>query len=145
MLKGLICAGVFAATMVSNVCADTNTCISCHQELEEEDMRAPVTGMQLDVHARHGLSCVDCHGGDATAEDVDEAMSEEKGYVGVPDRETMPGFCGRCHQDATYMRKFNPGLRVDQVELYWTSVHGQKLKSGDEKVATCTDCHAHHG
>lgn len=125
--------------------ADANTCISCHQELDEAYLKAPIEGMKLDIHARRGLSCVDCHGGDATAEDIDESMSEDKGYVGVPDRAAVPQFCAKCHQDAAYMRQFNPGLRIDQVELYWTSVHGQKLHTGDEKVATCIDCHGHHG
>lgn len=57
----------------------------------------------------------------------------------------MPEFCGKCHQDGAYMRQFNPSLRIDQVDLYWTSVHGQKLRGGDEKVATCIDCHGQHG
>jgi predicted CXXCH cytochrome family protein len=44
------------------------------------------------------------------------------------------------------MRQFDPGLRVDQVAEYWTSVHGQRLRStGDPAVATCIDCHPAHG
>ena len=124
---------------------DPNTCLSCHGSLEDDDLKSPVSGMALDVHARHGLSCVDCHGGNASVDDVDEAMDPDKGYVGAPERSEIPAFCGRCHQDADYMREFKPGVRVDQVELYWTSVHGHKLREGDGKVATCTDCHGHHG
>ena len=43
------------------------------------------------------------------------------------------------------MKQFNPSLRVDQQEEYWTSQHGKALKRGDEKVATCVDCHGVHG
>ena len=43
------------------------------------------------------------------------------------------------------MRTFNPSLRVDQLSQYWTSKHGQLLKTGDTKAAVCTDCHGVHG
>jgi predicted CXXCH cytochrome family protein len=43
------------------------------------------------------------------------------------------------------MKKFNPSLRVDQVQEYFTSVHGQRLRMGDQKVATCVSCHGVHG
>jgi len=122
-----------------------NTCVSCHAELEDE-LVAPVRLMEQDIHSRQGLSCVDCHGGDATSDDEDESMDEDRGFVGVPDKGEVPGFCGRCHSDAEYIRQYNPSLRVDQVALYRTSVHGQRLlEEGDEKVASCVDCHGSHG
>jgi hypothetical protein len=43
------------------------------------------------------------------------------------------------------MKKFNPSLRVDQVQEYATSVHGTRLRGGDTKVATCVSCHGIHG
>jgi hypothetical protein len=43
------------------------------------------------------------------------------------------------------MKKFNPSLRVDQVQEYFTSVHGKRLQGGDLKVATCVSCHGVHG
>jgi len=42
------------------------------------------------------------------------------------------------------MKGFNPNLRIDQYRRYKTSIHGQRLAGGDEKVAVCTDCHAIH-
>jgi len=36
-------------------------------------------------------------------------------------------------------------LPTGQVQQYWTSVHGQRLKTGDHKVATCVGCHGAHG
>lgn len=73
-------------------------------------------------------------------------MDEDAGFVGVPDKVDMPGFCGKCHSDAAFVRQYNPSLRIDQVTLYWTSVHGQRLAElGDEKVAACADCHGAHG
>ena len=53
--------------------------------------------------------------------------------------------CGSCHANSRYIRTYNPNLRVDQLEIYWTSKHGQLFKKGDTKVAICTDCHGTHG
>lgn len=124
-----------------------DSCVWCHAQLEDE-MLTPVEGMKTDVHARVGLSCADCHGGDATVGfdfDLTVSMDEEKGYLGVPDREDIPKFCARCHSDPGYMRQFNPRLSTDQYERYQTSIHGQRLKQGDTQVATCIDCHGVHG
>jgi predicted CXXCH cytochrome family protein len=43
------------------------------------------------------------------------------------------------------MRRFDPKLPTDQLSQYWTSVHGQRLRKGDQKVATCVSCHGVHG
>ncbi len=74
----------------------------------------------------------------------------DSGYARHPFRGTLarkdiPGLCGRCHSDATYMKRFNPSLRVDQEQEYWTSQHGRALRGGDDGVATCVDCHDVHG
>lgn len=65
-------------------------------------------------------------------------------YVGKPDRRGIPEFCGRCHANAAYMKRFNPAARVDQLAEYWTSRHGQRLREGDDNVAVCIDCHSVH-
>ena len=124
-----------------------STCVTCHSELDDdEELIAPVHAMRVDLHAERGISCHDCHGGDPTSDDEDGAMDEEGGFVGIPGRAEQPEFCGRCHSDAAYMRQYNPGLRLDQVALYWTSRHGELLSSqGDANVATCVDCHGAHG
>jgi len=122
--------------------AAENNCIGCHSEWEEGE-NAPTVRWQYDVHNQAGLTCVDCHGGDAGLEDMDEVRSSP-GYRGVPKTAQIPGFCGRCHSDAAYMKRFNPSLPVDQMVKYETSRHGQLLKKGDPKVATCISCHSVH-
>jgi len=101
--------------------------------------------MATDIHAKFGLSCADCHGGDRTSDDGDEAMSPTIGFVGRPSPKDLPAFCGKCHSDAGYMKRFNPAVRVDQVAEYATSVHGTRLAGGDTNVATCISCHGVHG
>lgn len=43
------------------------------------------------------------------------------------------------------MRRYDPDIRIDQVETYYTSRHGELLVRGDPRVATCVDCHGTHG
>jgi hypothetical protein len=120
-----------------------DTCVACHEALGEP-LGVPVEAMKNDIHAEKGLSCADCHGGDATAMD-ETAMAPEKGYRGVPKAADVPAFCGRCHADGAFMRRFNPSLATDQLSQYWISGHGRRLRRGDEKVATCVSCHGAHG
>jgi hypothetical protein len=118
-------------------------CSSCHSALDER-LSAPVTAFATDIHSERGLTCVSCHGGDATAAGL-AGMDPAKGFVGKPGAERTPEFCGRCHSDAQFMRQYNPSIRVDQVTEYVTSVHGRRLAElGDTAVATCTSCHPAH-
>jgi len=121
-----------------------NSCIECHTRLEGK-MGDPARSIKDDVHLSRGLSCNDCHGGDPAQDDKDAAKDPRKGYLGRPRTVDIPAFCGKCHNDASFMKKFNPALRVDQEKEYSTSVHGQLLRTGNEKVATCISCHGVHG
>jgi predicted CXXCH cytochrome family protein len=99
-----------------------------------------------DIHLDKGLSCADCHGGDPEAyDDEDAAMWDADDFVGAVDKEDEPAFCGKCHSNPEFMRQYTANLKTDQMDQYWTSHHGEKLKEGNENVAVCTDCHGVHG
>lgn len=123
---------------------EENTCADCHSVLDPP-LNTPVERMENDIHAQKGLKCVDCHGGDPTSMEDKVSMSPDKGFRGKPKHVDIPAFCGRCHADGAYMRRFNPRLPTDQLQQYWTSIHGHRLKEGDPKVATCIACHGAHG
>jgi len=134
--------------------ADRETsCVLCHgnPDLFDDAGQSMVEHFAAGVHAEVGLACQHCHGGNpdpALAEEMDLAMDPgfaENPYVGAPERTEIPGFCGRCHSDPAYMRRFVPSPRVDQVTEYWSSNHGKALAGGDANVATCIDCHGVHG
>jgi Cytochrome c3 len=156
-MKSLVIAvallGLPGMALAEEKAAPPSSCIACHsdKELWDEAALKIVSGTRDGAHAAKGLSCHDCHGGNpdpALAEDAEAAMSKSfkpNPFRGVPKRGAIPAFCGRCHSDPAYMKQFNPSLRVDQQEEYWTSQHGKALKRGDEKVATCVDCHGVHG
>ena len=120
--------------------SDVNTCLDCHIE---NDL-LPADYFEEDIHEQAGLSCAGCHGGDATVEDMDESMSVENGYIGIPEKEDIPQFCGKCHSKIEFMRVYQPRIQTDQEQQYYTSLHGQKLKGGNHQVAQCSSCHSAH-
>lgn len=120
-----------------------DTCMACHSAVDDAT-KGPAALIKNDVHIAHGLSCADCHGGDRTAEDQDVAMGKAKGFKGKPARTAIPKLCASCHSNPDIMRKYAPQERVDQYELYQTSIHGKRLAGGDTNVATCIDCHSVH-
>lgn len=122
----------------------TGVCVACHGALPDPRLSAPVAAYRDDVHAGLGFGCVECHGGDASAAGF-ASMDPAKGFIGRPVGRQLLQVCGRCHSDASFMRRFNPAARVDQVAEYGVSVHGQRLLGmGDAKVATCVSCHPAH-
>lgn len=120
-----------------------NSCLDCHSALPDPLGVTQETFSQ-DIHALKGLTCVSCHGGDATSDDPSVAMSKKAGWKGHIDRKQVPQLCGSCHSDPAYMRQYNPSLRTDQLSEYKTSVHGKRLVMGDTRVAVCVDCHSVH-
>jgi predicted CXXCH cytochrome family protein len=149
-LNLLICAVALmipVRTMVARQSSTTqvNTCVDCHKDRSEAKLSDPVKEMQNDVHEKRGLSCVQCHGGDAQQPDQKLAMAPAKGFVGKPQPATVASFCGKCHSDAAFMKTYNPALRVDQEAEYRTSVHSKRIADRDPKAATCISCHGSHG
>jgi hypothetical protein len=133
---------LFAALGSAPAAPAKNSCVTCHSMMEGK-LAEPAKLFDSDVHHQEGLSCADCHGGDPS-DDSMSAMSPAKGFRGTPKKTQIPQFCGGCHANSTYMRRYNPSLRTDQLSQYWTSVHGKRLKQGDTKVAACVDCHSVH-
>jgi hypothetical protein len=119
-----------------------DSCMTCHSALPDK-LGEPAQRFPSDVHHDAGLTCADCHGGDPKDDSLG-AMSPAKGFRGAPKKAQIPDFCARCHSNPAYMRRYNPGLRTDQLSEYLTSVHGKRLKQGDTKVAVCIDCHSVH-
>lgn len=140
----LALASALALSVTTSAQNKESSCVTCHSRLTGR-WSEPVHLFENDIHRSRGLSCHDCHGGDPTQEEMKAAKDPSKGYLGKPKTGEIPLFCGKCHSDAALMKRFNPALRVDQVQEYFTSIHGARLKGGDDKVATCVSCHNVHG
>ncbi len=90
-------------------------------------------------HAREGVTCVACHGGNDTA--IDEAPAH-LGMTGHLARTAIPKLCASCHSSERQMGPYD--LPADQFSQYQQSVHGRKLAAGNTAVAICSDCHGAH-
>lgn len=141
-LRPLCLGGAIVLFCAAALAADT--CTDCHAALPAE-LGAAAAAAAHDIHARHGLTCAGCHGGDPTAADAQQAMSPAKGFRGRLSRKEVPQICAHCHSDAVFMERYKPSQRVDQYAQYQTSVHGKRLAAGDQGVAECADCHGAHG
>jgi len=120
-----------------------NSCLECHSILTD-NLGVTEEKFNQDIHAQKGLTCASCHGGDATSDDPEISMGKKAGFKGKINRAEIPKLCGSCHSDPAFMRKYNPGLRTDQLSQYRTSIHGKRLATGDAKVAVCVACHSVH-
>lgn len=145
----LVIAGIFISSVGAG--AKESSCISCHRSTDwVSDTSVVAAFLAGDIHANMGLGCQDCHGGDPKrgfAEgDPTLAMDPAKGYNPPPGKAGIPDFCARCHSDIEYMKRFNPRLPTNQLDLYKTSVHGKRIfDAKDTKAAVCIDCHGTHG
>lgn len=106
--------------------AAANNCVSCHADLDDEDMSLPVFEWQRSVHRPADIYCQDCHGGNPSTMVEDEAHDVEMDFVGLPDPYDVHELCGECHQI--------------QMNNYVPSPHGLE---GDF-WPNCMDCHSNH-
>jgi predicted CXXCH cytochrome family protein len=146
--------------------AKPNNCLFCHGNKdvwEGDQLRLYVTEKDFarDLHWGRGLRCADCHGGNPAAEQVNEAHARVDGFRNLrqrradgtkdyskpPEPAIVVKLCGECHANIQFMKQYNPSPRVDQLNEYWSSGHGQRVKeAGDPNVATCVSCHGRpHG
>lgn len=115
-------------------------CFKCH--LDMDDAKANL--YKTDIHHLKGISCASCHGGDSASDDMDVAMSEENGFIGVPKRVTRYQVCISCHDDESKMKKYGSNLPTDQFEFLKVSVHFQPTINNQGPIADCITCHSVH-
>jgi len=157
------------ASSSASVLPEDYSCNLCHSKAgdlwNDETPVVEETKLAGDIHWQRGLRCHDCHGGSPTMDEF-QNHREDPTFRNVLSRSQIPAFCGHCHSNFEYMRRYTPSARTDQEAEYWTSGHGRHLKASiqkadpqeapgsdetteadkaDKAVATCVDCHGHHG
>ena len=121
-----------------------DSCLTCHKGLDEKELSVPANFGPDDVHAKIGISCADCHGGDSSSDDISVSMDTAKGFIGRPAKTDIPKLCAKCHSDSEFMKRYNPNIPTDQLSKYEIGRHGKLNAQGDQKSAVCASCHNAH-
>ena len=109
---------------------EQNQCVACHEvELLPISLGHSFDDWRGSAHARGGVGCEKCHGGDPEATDAEAAHrgvlpASESGSLVNPAR--IPATCGTCH--------------AKQLAAFDATVHARQLKS-KAGGATCSTCH----
>lgn len=140
MIRRLVLMVLFTAVPLPGQ-DHVDQCLQCHQTLEDE----PSTLFIRDIHRLRGITCAGCHGGDPRAEEMEDAMNKQTGFLGVPKGDEITGRCVKCHSDQERMKSYGSNGRTDQELLLRQSVHGRLSVSGKERLVQCTTCHNAHG
>jgi hypothetical protein len=133
-------AGDEVSLMCARCHSDSVRMVGFHSPLPTGQFAA----LQQSVHGRLSLNgkerivqCTTCHGAHGIVAVSDPSSPVHPLHV--------VAICTSCHNNAKYIRQYNPGLAVDQLEKYRTSVHGIRNAAGDGRVAECASCHGSHG
>ncbi|MCX6640832.1 MAG: cytochrome b/b6 domain-containing protein [bacterium] len=110
------------------------TCAGCHAKVET-DYAKSLHGYALAKGNSHAPDCTGCHG--------DHKILPKKNPASLIARGNIHKTCGKCHGEKSVMAE---GLiRLPRAAAtYLTSVHGMAMVRGEEKAATCLDCHGDH-
>lgn len=122
---------------------DANTCVTCHLTLADAKLRIVAEQYQQSVHHDERIGCIACHKGNPNDPTV-QAHDPTTGFIVHPPHDQIAAICGGCHEDPTFVRRFNTRLPSDQKKLYELSIHGKLAGSGDSAAPTCSDCHGTH-
>jgi len=110
-----------------------NSCETCHASLGNQGGAGQAyLDWQGTAHARSGVTCDKCHGGDP---DKSAVMGAHQGVLNPSDPasavyvENIPKLCGKCHRA--------------QLEEFLRSKHYQTIHADNHKVhgPTCVTCH----
>jgi predicted CXXCH cytochrome family protein len=118
--------------------AANDQCYACHKDGETPQALA----YAKDVHYQAGLTCADCHGGDASLDQKETGMATSRGYLGKFKKSDIPVVCGKCHGagDSEFKRRFHLSAVSDSL---MAGVHGEALRA-NEKGPQCVSCHGVH-
>jgi cytochrome b subunit of formate dehydrogenase len=112
----------------------SGVCGRCHED-EVSHYSRSAHGEALEQGVKGAPSCVDCHG-EHNVENIENKQSPV--YKGHEAK-----VCLKCHLDNPEVRQ-RVGPSAGFIAAYETSVHGVALAAGDQKAATCSNCHGAH-
>jgi cytochrome b subunit of formate dehydrogenase len=123
-----------AATTAAGSRALDRACARCHEQ-EVAHFENSAHGRAAARGERAAPTCISCHRLAITAartgaRDAKLKLAQEQ-------------LCLHCHLDDPTVRA-RVGPQTGFIRAYETSIHGQELRKGNPKAATCVDCHGSH-
>lgn len=112
--------------------AQGNRCADCHSANGVETYH--LLDWQLSTHAKSGVGCEDCHGGDAS---TFESLQAHQDVANSNQPESPTHFknlaqtCGNCHASI--------------VKAFEETRHGELVRAGNYDAPTCSTCHTSVG
>lgn len=129
---GLVLLSLAPLPLASEASAD-NSCINCHKNpayfAQYPKLHEYYQQWTASPHKEAGVTCDDCHGGDASAEEIENA---HMGVLHMNDRQSalhyqrQPDTCGQCHRD--------------KQRQFVQSKHFTALVA-ERTAPTCSTCH----
>jgi formate dehydrogenase gamma subunit len=110
-------------------------CATCHGD--------EVKAFESSVHAERAKqgsadtpTCKSCHGSVHSILPSTDAAS-------TVSKKNLPNTCGACHANPQFLARHQIPF-AHPVEAYKLSVHGKAIAGGNDKAASCSDCHSSH-
>jgi hypothetical protein len=133
--------GQTGSSLKSSPQAGVDNCLACHEKNGDE-----IIGLFANsTHSRRGISCKECHGGDASGRE--KAAAHGQNFIGRMNSNQILERCGSCHktQLATFKTSRHYPERKNMARVDCVQCHGAhtvgKL-SGDSSFAyVCAGCH----
>lgn len=150
LLPALLITAIAAAAAAQDPADEENGCVLCHGnadvwEADTQHLFVSAADLAGDIHWQKGVKCQECHGGNSETFELREAHAIEDGFRPIDSPSDISGFCGHCHSDADYMRRFQPEGSTDPVARFLEGAHGRHLaETGGPQAATCLSCHPKH-
>ncbi len=110
-------------------------CATCHEDVVK-DYRSGVHASALGRGDADAATCQSCHGpahGVVAASDPASPVSRLK----------IADTCAVCHANPEFLARHRIPF-AHPVEAFKLSVHGRALARGNDKAASCSDCHGSH-
>lgn len=141
-----------AITLVLLAATDgSNSCITCHAGVVKNDYVAyRFRTWNESRHAKAGIGCENCHGGDSTSSDPAKAHAGILRSTDIRSKvyyTNLPQTCGRCHQAeyAAFRRSSHfARLAINQPGPSCNSCHwemGSLVPARGDYQAVCRSCH----
>jgi predicted CXXCH cytochrome family protein len=126
-------SGVRPQETMAGYLQEEYSCIMCHTEMRADFLEG--------VHSNRGIQCIDCHGGDPSKFETEEAHGA--GFRGAFTKPQSVDLCLSCHGNIPAMRQY--ALEPVTREEFLISHHGQSLLlEGNDLAPACSDCHGAH-